>query len=245
MGVGDDVVTHGRISDGKLAEIDETLAQFRASCQEDGVSALAAVGTAAFRDAPNGARGRDCVAAGITMEIATEPRESELAYLVGSLGRDGYAVIDNGSRSIELVAKDDGRAAATWSSILATASRTSNSLRPPRIRRRRTPRFASACSRGGSSAPFMRGKKTLVGDRVQRDGGGAVRGGADRRTGLHVGKSCSRGSIGLPASRPRSRDSRQTKDIDRALPRLVVAAVLTEAFGYSQIELTAGNSAPG
>ena len=28
------------------------------------------------------------------------------------------------------------------------------------------------------------------------------------------------------------------KDIDRALPRLVVAAVLTEAFGYSQIELT-------
>ena len=39
------------------------------------------------------------------MEIATEQRESELAYLVGSLGQDGYAVIDNGSRSIELVSQ--------------------------------------------------------------------------------------------------------------------------------------------
>ena len=29
-----------------------------------------------------------------------------------------------------------------------------------------------------------------------------------------------------------------TKNIDRALPRLVVAAYFTEAFGYSRIELT-------
>ena len=39
------------------------------------------------------------------MEIADERRESDLAYLVGSLGRDGLAVIDNGSRSIELVTR--------------------------------------------------------------------------------------------------------------------------------------------
>jgi hypothetical protein len=31
---------------------------------------------------------------------------------------------------------------------------------------------------------------------------------------------------------------KKKKDIDRALPRLVVAASLTEAFGYSQLELT-------
>ena len=31
------------------------------------------------------------------MEIATERRGAELAYLAGSLGKDGYAVIDNGS----------------------------------------------------------------------------------------------------------------------------------------------------
>ena len=31
---------------------------------------------------------------------------------------------------------------------------------------------------------------------------------------------------------------KQTKDIDRALPRLVSAVFLTEAFGYSSLELT-------
>ena len=43
---------------------------------------------------------------GIAMEIASEARESELAYLAGSLGEDGVAVIDNGSRTIELVAQE-------------------------------------------------------------------------------------------------------------------------------------------
>jgi hypothetical protein len=32
---------------------------------------------------------------------------------------------------------------------------------------------------------------------------------------------------------------KKRKDIDRALPRLAVAAYLTEAFGYDRIELTA------
>jgi hypothetical protein len=32
---------------------------------------------------------------------------------------------------------------------------------------------------------------------------------------------------------------KKKKDIDRALPRLAVAAVLTEEFGYSELELTA------
>jgi len=31
---------------------------------------------------------------------------------------------------------------------------------------------------------------------------------------------------------------KKTKDIDRALPRLAAAAYLTEAFGYTQLELT-------
>ena len=61
------------------------------------------------------------------MEIATEKRESELAYLVGSLGRDGYAVIDNGSRSIELVAKERRRAAPPGLQRSAIASRTTSS----------------------------------------------------------------------------------------------------------------------
>lgn len=109
LGVGDDVTKHGRISEAKLEEITRTLAAFKASCDKDGVSKVVAVGTAAFRDAANGPRVVELASAlGIAMEIATEARESELAYLVGSLGRDGYAVIDHGSRSVELVSKPGG-----------------------------------------------------------------------------------------------------------------------------------------
>ena len=99
----------GRISDTKLAEIGQTLSAFKAACEKDGAARVVAIGTAAFRDAANGQAAVDLAKGlGIDMEIATETRESELAYLVGTLGRNGYAVIDNGSRSIELVARDDG-----------------------------------------------------------------------------------------------------------------------------------------
>ena len=38
--------------------------------------------------------------------------------------------------------------------------------------------------------------------------------------------------------RTRFKALKKTKDIDRALPRLVVAVSLMEAFGYAQLELT-------
>jgi Ppx/GppA phosphatase family len=89
LSVGDDLAKHGRISDAKLADIDKTLADFKAACGKDGAAAVLAIGTAAFRDAPNGRKVVDIAAArGVVMEIATEAREAELAYLVGSLGRD-------------------------------------------------------------------------------------------------------------------------------------------------------------
>ncbi len=59
------------------------------------MSAPVAVGTAAFRNAPNGGRVIEIAGrAGVRMEIASEQRESELAYLVGSLGQAGHAVIE-------------------------------------------------------------------------------------------------------------------------------------------------------
>ena len=106
VGVGDDVASHGRISDSMLVEIEKVLSAFKAACAQESTAKVVAVGTAAFRDAPNGRQVVDIAASlGIPMEIATEKRESELAYLVGSFGRDDYAVIDNGSRSIELVSQ--------------------------------------------------------------------------------------------------------------------------------------------
>ena len=103
LGVGDDLTRNGKISAAKLADIEATLVEFKASCARYGTASIVAIGTAAFREAPNGTQVVELARKlGIRMEIATEKRESELAYLVGTLGRKGYAVIDNGSRSIEL-----------------------------------------------------------------------------------------------------------------------------------------------
>src|SRR5215212_617583 len=109
LGVGDDVARHGRVGDMKLRDIRRALGAFSNTCRQEGLKGVRAVGTAAFRDAANGSAVVQMARSlGIQMEIASEQRESELAYLVGSLGREGYAVIDNGSRSIELVTKDPG-----------------------------------------------------------------------------------------------------------------------------------------
>ena len=163
LGVGDDVARHGRISDAKLAEIEATLSGFKTSCEKEGASRVAAIGTAAFRDAPNGARASAIAARlGIPMEIATERRESELAYLVGSLGRDGYAVIDNGSRSIELVSKEGpaprylvfnlGYRLAYEEFFAAAEDPKAASLA-----------FRDRLRQEASKATFMKGKKKLVG----------------------------------------------------------------------------------
>jgi exopolyphosphatase/pppGpp-phosphohydrolase len=239
LGVGDDVARHGRISAPKLAEIGATLKAFKSSCDKDGASPVVAVGTAAFRDAANAARVVDMAAKlGIRMEIATGKRESELAYLVGSLGQDGYAVIDNGSRSIELVAKDAGRApryvVVTLGYRVAYERFFAAAVDPARA----SLAFQNRLRQTAETARFMRGKTKLVGvefgemaevlfppaptegrvftlqelkGKLQEIITGATRGFAALKT---------------------------TKDIDRALPRLAAAAYLTEAFGYTRLELT-------
>ncbi|HYN08472.1 MAG TPA: hypothetical protein VES67_13900 [Vicinamibacterales bacterium] len=237
LSVGDDVVRNGRISDPKLVEIQRVLAGFKASCEKDGAARVVAIGTAAFREAPNGGQAVQLAAKlGIPMEIATEKRESELAYLVGSLGQDGFAVIDNGSRSIELVAQEGALryavfnlgyrvafekffAAADDPAAAETAFR--NQLQPE-----------------AAKASFMKGRKKLVGiefgDMVevlfpQQKTEGRIFTVAELKQKLQEIRA-------LRADQFQA--MKQTKDIDRALPRLVVAAFLTEAFGYSQLELT-------
>lgn len=237
MGVGDDVVRHGRISDGKLAEIAETLAGFRASCQQDGVAGIVAVGTAAFRDAPNGSRAVEIASRlGIKMEIATEQRESELAYLVGSLGRDGYAVIDNGSRSVELVAKDTGPLRYVVFNLgyrLAYEEFFAAAVDPAAA----SAAFRDRLLQQAARAPFMRGRKTLVG--VEFGEMADVLFEAAPIAGRVFTLEALRRRLDQITTQPGDFQSlKAKKDIDRALPRLVVAAVLAEAFGYSQIELT-------
>ena len=238
LGVGDDLERHGRFSDTKLAEIDATLGEFKAACQNDGIDEVSAVGTAAFRDAPNGA---DVVTSaakrGIRMEIATEERESQLAYLVASLGQDGYAVIDNGSRSIELVAQRDGSLShvvvnlgyrIAYEQFFAGASNPQAAVAAFRDRLRQ----------GAAAAPFMRGGKTLAGvefgemAEVLFDSA-PIEGRTFALTELQqkLREIESMGGDEFAALKKR-------RDIDRALPRLVAAATLTDAFGYSELVLT-------
>jgi exopolyphosphatase/guanosine-5'-triphosphate,3'-diphosphate pyrophosphatase len=239
LGVGDDLERHGRLSDTKLAEIDATLDEFTAACRNDGIDEVRAVGTAAFRDAPNGA---DVVTSaaqrGIRMEIASEERESQLAYLVASLGQDGYAVIDNGSRSIELVAQHGGSLnhvvvtlgyRVAYEQFFAGASNAQAAVAAFRNRLRQET----------AAARFMRGRKTLAGvefaemSEVLFDAA-PVEGRTFALTELHQ-KLREIESMG----RDEFEALKKRKDIDRALPRLVAAATLTEAFGYSELVLTA------
>jgi len=174
---------------------------------------------------------------GIPMEIATEKRESELAYLAGSLGEDGHAVIDNGSRSIELVTSNGGAARymvfnlgyrVAYETFFARAEDPEAAVKTFRDRLRQE----------ALKAPFMKGKKKLVGVEF-----------AEMAEVLFEPAALEGRVFTLQALKQKlhqitSSGAKQfqvlkkTKDLDRALPRLVVAVALTEEFGYSQLELT-------
>jgi exopolyphosphatase/guanosine-5'-triphosphate,3'-diphosphate pyrophosphatase len=104
LDVGDDMSKTGVISPPKLKEIRQTLEKYLEVCESKGIQTRVAVATAAFREAKNQS---EVVEIGkslnLPLEIASEERESQLAYLVATLGQRNFAVIDNGSRTIELV----------------------------------------------------------------------------------------------------------------------------------------------
>ena len=104
LGVGDDMSNTGAISPSKLKDIRRTLEQYLEICDSKGIQTRAAVATAAFREAANQREVTEIAKSlHLPLEIASEERESQLAYLVGALGQQNFAVIDNGSRTIEMV----------------------------------------------------------------------------------------------------------------------------------------------
>ena len=237
LSVGDDVTRYGRITDAMLAEIERTLTAFKNACDKDGAAPIVAVGTAAYRQASNGRRVAEIAGkVGISMEIATERRESELAYLVGSLGQDGVAVIDNGSRSIELTSKDsalryrvvDLGYRVAYERFFANARDASAAVEA----------FRRELQRVASAAPFMKGKKTLVGIELG-EMAAAVLEIADIE-GHAIALGVLKQKLDeIRLMTPEAFEAfKKKKDIDRALPRLVVASTLAEAFGYSEIVLT-------
>jgi exopolyphosphatase/pppGpp-phosphohydrolase len=240
LGVGDDLSRNGRISDEKLAAIEAVLSAFERSCVKEGAGRVVAVGTAAFREAPNGARAVEIAAKlGIPMEIASERRESELAYLVGSLGQAGYAVIDNGSRSIELVSQEAGREPRhsvfdlgyriAYEKFFASAGDAGTATRAFRDRLRQE----------AAKAPFMKGQQKLVG--VEFEELAEVFFPPAETEGRVLALDALKQKLDeIATSRPEAfRALKKKQDIDRALPRLVVAATFAQEFGYASFELTA------
>jgi exopolyphosphatase/pppGpp-phosphohydrolase len=238
LGVGDDVMRNGRISDTKLAEIGQTLSAFKDACGKDGAPQVVAIGTAAFRDAPNGRAAVELAKGlGIRMEIATEAREAELAYLVGTLGRSGYAVIDNGSRSIELVGRDDRALShvvfnlgyrVAYDTFFATANDPAAASEA----------FRSRLTQEAATASFMKAKRALIGVEFGEMAEilfapGAIEGRVLTLEALQqkLREITSSGAEAFATLKMK-------KDIDRALPRLVVAVTLVETFDYSALELT-------
>ena len=238
LGVGDDLARHGRISDPKLADIAKVLSAFKAACEKEGVASVVAIGTAAFREAPNGRQVVDIAASlGIPMEIATEKRESELAYLVGSLGQDGYAVIDNGSRSIELVSQESRVQRYVVFNLgyriaYETFFAAADDPRAAEIA------FRNRLRQEVSKASFMKGKTKLVGVEF-----------GEMAEVLFAPAELEGRVFTLQALQQRLREITTSRfdefkalkkkmDIDRALPRLVVAVFLMEEFGYSRLQLT-------
>jgi exopolyphosphatase/pppGpp-phosphohydrolase len=240
LGVGDDLSRHGRISDAKLVEIGQTLASFQASCAKEGAARALAIGTAAFREAPNGARVVEMAAKlGISMEIASERRESELAYLVGSLGQPGSAVIDNGSRSIELVSHPAGGELhhsvfnlgyrVAWTTFFADA----------RDLAKASLAFREQLVAEAARAPFMRGQRKLIGVEFE-EMAQVLFEPAPTEGRVFPLEQLRRKLDEIAALRGLALEKlMQKRDIDRALPRLVVAITFAEAFGYPALELTA------
>jgi exopolyphosphatase/pppGpp-phosphohydrolase len=236
MGVGDDVAMNGAISDGKLLQIFQVLQAYTAACSRDGARPPVAVGTAAFRDAPNG----DAVVvlaekAGIRMEIASEQRESELAYLVASLGRDGFAVVDNGSRSIELVAKPGGVLThhvfnlgyrVAYDQFFKSATDPAEAIVAFRERLRTETAKAS----------FMKGHTTLAGVEFMEMAKVLFKEVPDAHVFTLAELKARLDAIA--ADRFGFGPLRMMDDIDRALPRLVVAVDLMETFGYNELMVT-------
>jgi exopolyphosphatase/pppGpp-phosphohydrolase len=234
--VGDDMSKSGRISDGKLKDIRETLAEFRSKCESKGALSFRAVATAAFREAENG---RGVVDIGkdvqIPVEIATEERESALAYLTATNGTNNQAVIDNGSRSIELVAKD-GTGAPVWKVVnlgyraaydqfFANASTFAEGYE----------RMTAALARDLGDLKAYAGRQAIVGIELDEMATYLLK--KKKVDGERITLSALNKSISKLKRQNASTFSelKKERDIDRVLPRLVAVEYVLRQTGYRSV----------
>jgi len=237
LGVGDDMSKTGVISPPKLKEIRQTLEKYLTVCESKGIQTRAAVATAAFREAKNqGEVVEIAKSLHLPLEIASEERESQLAYLVGTLGTGNFAVIDNGSRTIELVASSVR--GYQWS-ILQLGYRIAfqQFFQPAATFAEASERYHQELSPHLLSADFMKNRDGYAG--VEMEDVARYLLSQDRVDGVRISlETVSKKVAALKAmSDVEFGQLKKVKDIDEILPRLVVLEQTLSLFGYREIQV--------
>jgi exopolyphosphatase/pppGpp-phosphohydrolase len=236
LGVGDDMSKTGRISESKLKDILETLTEFRSRCEAKGAVSFRAVATAAFREAVNGSHvieiGKQIR---IPVEIASEERESTLAYLTATNGDRNQAVIDNGSRTIELVAKD-ANGAPIWKVVkLGYRAAYDEFFQNAATFSEAYERMASALARDLGDVQAYAGRQGLVGIELDEMAQYLLK--KKNVGGARIKLSALRRQIEKLKALDAKKFSalKQEHEIDRVLPRLVAVEYILEHAGYRSV----------
>lgn len=237
LGVGDDMSKTGVISPPKLNEIQQTLKKYLDVCDSNGIQTRSAVATAAFREAKNQDEVVEIAKSlNLPLEIASEERESQLAYLVGTLGQRNFAVIDNGSRTIELVTSS--ASGYQWSVFhLGYRIAFQQFFQPARTFAEANDRYRQALAPNLLSAGFMKNRDGYAG--VEMEGVARYVLSQDRVDGVWISlDTVSRKTAELSAmAEDEFSQLKKVKDIDEILPRLVVLEQTLITFGYREIQV--------
>ena len=237
LGVGDDMSKTGEISPGKLMEIRQTLQEYSRFCDGKGIQARAAVATAAFREAKNQqAVAEIAKSLQLPLEIASEERESQLAYLVGTLGQRDFAVIDNGSRTIELVTYSSN--GYQWSVFhLGYRIAFQQFFQPAATFADAHDQFRGAIAPHLLRADFMKSRRGYAG--VEMEDVARYILSQDRVDGVRISLDTISGKIAAlrNLSAADFSELKKMKNIDEVLPRLVVLEQTLMTFGYREIQV--------
>jgi len=237
LSVADDMSKTNVITQPKLKEIRQILSKYLAVCDSKGILTREAVATAAFREAKNR---RDVIeiaeSLNLPLEIASEERESQLAYLVGTLGKQNFAVVDNGSRSIELVTYT--ARGYQWSAFnLGYVIAFQRFFQPATTFAEANDSYRQVLAPYLRSASFMKGRDGYVGIEMEH----VVRNllSLDRADEVSISlDTVSRKMAALRAmSENEFRKLKNVKNIDAILPRLVVMEQTLIKFGYREMEV--------
>jgi len=237
LGVGDDMSKTGDISPSKLKEIRRTLEQYLAVCDSKGIQTRAAVATAAFREAKNQGQVAELAKSlNLPLEIASEERESQLAYLVGTLGQHDFAVIDNGSRTIEFVTYAAN--GYQWNVFhLGYRIAFQQFFEPSATFTEANDRFREVLAPYLLRADFMKNRRGYAG--VEMEDLARYLLSQDRVDGVRISlDTVSRKIAALKAmSEAEFSEKKKEKNIDEVLPRLVVLEQTLMTFGYREIQV--------